>query len=67
MTSMTSSSCANAAALELEPGRMVRTPIGHFAEVKAIYMMAEGHAEVLVEYPEGERARFRAGHLRPLP
>ncbi len=56
--------------LNLEVGRMVRTPAGNFAAVVGIFAVLDGkqeHIEVLVQYPEGERARFRAAHLRPMP
>lgn len=64
MTSTTSSPSANE--LLLEPGRMVRTPMGHFAVIRSVHLLGD-HVEVLVEYAEGERAKFRACHLRPLP
>lgn len=45
-------------------GATVRTPSGAFAEVIATFP-EEG--EALVEWSSGDRARFRFGHLRPLP
>lgn len=50
----------------LEPGRVVRTPMGNMVTVRAIRSMAD-HVEVKVEYAEGEFAWFRPQFLRPLP
>lgn len=47
-----------------DTGATVRTPTGAFAEVIATFP-EEG--EALVEWANGERARFRFAHLRPLP
>ncbi len=65
-TQLPSQKPAEGPQLNIEAGRMVRTPAGNFAVVKAVYAVGS-HVEVLVEYPEGERARFRSGHLRALP
>lgn len=49
----------------------MRTPAGNFATVIEVYLMLDGnefcHQEVLVQYQDGERARFRASILRGLP
>lgn len=71
MTSRTQSPSPQLVAPQFEAGATVRTPAGNFATVIEVYLMLEGnefgHQEVLVQYQDGERARFRASILRGLP
>lgn len=60
------SSITNNNELELEPGKAVRTPMGAIVIVRRV-IATEGHVEVTVEYPSGEKATFQARHLKPLP
>lgn len=46
----------------LEPGETVRTPSGRFATVIAVYP-----GETLIEWEDGETARFRSHLLRGMP
>ena len=48
----------------LKPEDTVRTPSGAFARVVAIFPLSQ---EALVEWPNGECARFRLKLLRPCP
>lgn len=47
-----------------EPGRSVTTPSGASARIVEVYP-AEG--EVLVQWPNGDRARFRTKHVKGQP
>jgi hypothetical protein len=51
----------------LEEGTQVRTPSGAIAMLLKIYHDAEDGAEGLVEWFNGERARFKIAHLQAVP
>lgn len=51
-----------AAAHGLEEGDLVRTPSGAVASIVRIFAYSR---EALVEWPDGERARFRFRWLKP--
>jgi len=59
---MTSSQQASAASARFKTGDIVRTPTGRFAKILRI----DGD-EALVEWCDGEIARFRVSLLRPMP
>lgn len=69
MTSKTQSPLPQIVTPQLEPGSVVRTPAGNFATVLEVYLMLgdDMHQEVLVQYENRERARFRAKLLKALP
>lgn len=50
----------------LEDGKTVRTPSGSLARVVECYFAGEA-LEVIVQWPNAERAAFRASILRELP
>lgn len=54
----------SAKACEFEPGDQAKTPSGAIAEVVAVY---PNEGEALVQWTNGDRARFRFGYLKKWP